>query len=115
MFSSALNKSVTQPKSLLKAQTYGLSLEIAVCQLDRGVDFGVSISQISGGGCRFHHCHKMHLTPPLLWVRSLGMARYCGSADIWELMELLQSVAPLSATIKAKEQIIFIRWILLPF
>lgn len=37
------------------------------------------------------------------------MARYCGSADTLELMELLQSVALLSVTIKAKEQIIFIR------
>lgn len=42
------------------------------------------------------------------------MAKYCGSADILELMELLQSVALLSATIKAKEQIVFIRWTLLP-
>lgn len=38
MFFSALDKSVSQPKSLLKAQTYGPSLEIAVCQLDRGMD-----------------------------------------------------------------------------
>lgn len=38
MFFSALNKSVTQAKSLLKVQTYGLSLEIAVCQVARGVD-----------------------------------------------------------------------------
>lgn len=37
MFFSALDKSVTQPKSLLKAQSYGLSLQIAVCQLGRGM------------------------------------------------------------------------------
>lgn len=43
------------------------------------------------------------------------MARHYGSADILELMELLQSVALLSTTIKAKEKIIFIMWMLLPF
>lgn len=32
------NQSLKQPKLLLKAQTYGLSLEIALCQLDRRMD-----------------------------------------------------------------------------
>lgn len=43
------------------------------------------------------------------------MAQYYGSADILGLMGLLQSVALLSTTIKAKEQIVFITWTLLPF
>lgn len=113
MFFSALDKSVTQPKSLLKAKTYGLSLEIAVCQLDRGT--GSVCEHFTDMRWGVHRCHKMHLTPPLLWVRSLGMARYCGSADILELMELLRSVTLLSTTTKAKKQIIFIMWALLPF
>lgn len=47
----------------------------------------------------------MHLTPQLLHLRSLDMARACASLSFWQLMKPLQSVVLLSLTINAKEQV----------